>query len=398
MPEIDKDKHKRRFYGPWPDVATARLFLAGLVRPSPIISPHLRQNVPVPHLAEWLINQEIAGLARNRYGPSWPALNDALQSDTYKAVAEAGLHQEFQTLVAQSFQEAGIPLVFLKGAALAADVYGHLELRTMSDLDLWVQAAFMRPAVQALTSVGFAIHQKAERPFHLQQLAQGEIPLTHQGWQQGLVELHWSPFSGWWLKRTAVVDDTAVWERKEPLARTISERSPQIDGQIFQLSPEDMVIHVAVHQAVNHQLGMKAIQGLMDIVLTAEGRGVDWPVVAERARSWRVGTAVWLVLHLLDQLIGSPGVEIALERLRPSRFRRRLLQRLISAEKVLAGKDIRGSKPRYLLLLILVDRIQDMAYLIYRTMWPEKEWLQARYPDGGSRRHHLWQVVRYGRI
>jgi hypothetical protein len=127
-------------------------------------------------------------------------------------------------------------------------------------------------------------------------------------------------------------------------------------------------------------------------------RGVDWSVVAERAQVWRVGNAVWLVLHLLDQLIETPGVETALERLRPSRFRRRLLQRLISAEKVLAGIDIRGGKPRYLLLLFLVDRIRDMAYLIFRTLWPEREWLQARYPERGSRGHHLWQVVRYGRI
>jgi two-component SAPR family response regulator len=41
--------------------------------------------------------------------------------------------------------------------------------------------------------------------------------------------------------------------------------------------------------------------------------------------------------------------------------------------------DLSASKWRYMFLLLLVDRGRDAAKLIFRTLWPEREWLSARY-------------------
>jgi hypothetical protein len=140
------------------------------------------------------------------------------------------------------------------------------------------------------------------------------------------------------------------------------------------------------------------VRGLLDIALTAHTRPLDWRVVAERARRWRVRTAVWTVLYLAEQLIGLPGVEEALVSLSPTSLRRVLLKSLVSPRSVLEGRDLRQSPLRYLILLLLVDRPWDATYLVFRTLWPEEEWLKARYGVQASRWHHLWSVARRGQI
>lgn len=339
----------------------------------------------IPSLAAWLIAHGLGPLAYSRCRQTDPALARALQTDRLSAFAESSFQLDSLQTIGEAFQAAGLPLVLLKGAALAQSVYDEPAHRTMSDLDLWLRAPEMAKAAQVMASLGYQSSLKAERPFALQQLAQGEIRFIHPGWRVGLVETHWSPFPGWWLSRTAAVDDAAIWSRLE-----------LVEGKLpfAHLAADDMVIHLAVHTAINHQFGMSALRSLVDIALTAQKRGVNWPVVAERARGWRVATAVYLTLHLLDQLIGADGLAPALAALRPSAPRRALLRRFVTPQSVLAGRDLRHGWQRFLLLLLLVDRPRDAARLIYRTLWPEKEWLAARYGQSISRPAHWLHLLR----
>lgn len=377
--------------GPWPDVATARLFLRGMVAavaPAAELPSSLR-TLDVSELAAWLIQSELAGVAMGRYGPIWPELRRALQADHFTAVAEWELHAQTLRQLAAALQQAGVTAVLLKGAALALTVYAQPSWRTMSDIDLWVQEEEMAAAVTAVVALGFIPYEKADRPLALQKLGRGEVRLYRADWVQGLVEVHWSAYTGWWLRRTANVDQLAIWARKEKLTAAM------LEGAFYQMAPEDMVIHLAIHTAVNHQLGMKALQALLDIALVAQARAVQWSVVAQRAKAWRVATALYLVLSLAQQLVGMDGVEEALHVLRPSRLRRWLLHQFASPQSLLAAHDVRESWQRYLLLLLLVDRPLDIARLIWRTVWPEKEWLAARYGRSASRWQHLWRLFRH---
>lgn len=381
--------------GPWPNVATARLFLRGMVYGEGVATAvtHLRPSLPPANVADWLIQAEIGGIALGRYGSLWPELRRALQEDHFLAVGEWQLHAQTLAQLGKALGEAGVTAVLLKGAALALTVYPEPAWRTMSDVDLWVRDEAMGAAVRAVQGIGFTVYGKEERPWPLQRLSQGEVQLYRADWAQGLVELHWSAFQGWWMLRAARPDAAAVWARKEPLPL------PANDAAFYQLEAADTVLQVGLHLAIAHQFGMKALQGVIDIALTARARQVDWRLVAERARRWRVATAVYTVLHLLDQLIGAEGVEVALRELQPGRLRRRLIARFVSPESLLAGRDVRSGRARYLLLLLLVDRPRDMLYLIFRTLWPEEAWLKARYGERPvSRWRHVWNVLRYGRI
>ena len=354
-------------------------------------------------LAGWLNYQGVAPLAYLRCQEVDDAAAAALAGQLQGAYYSTSLHNGFQreTLVRilSALRSAQIPAVLLKGAALAEAAYGSFNARPMSDIDFWLPDDAMADVVAIMTGLGFRQGaEKADRPLALQRLARGEIQFSHPDWPKSLVELHWSGFPGWWLQRTAAVADAAIWQRTVPLTLAGFAAAENGTALVRRLAAEDMVIQLAVHQAINTSFGVRPLASLLDIALAANCWPVDWQLVADRARAWRVGTVVWLVLHLAQQLIGLPGAETAVARLRPSALRRLLLQRLVNPERMVTTEDPRYGRGRYLLLLLLVDRPRDRLRLVYRAVWPEPEWLAARYGGAAGRRHHLGQIFRFGRF
>ena len=91
-------------------------------------------------------------------------------------------------------------------------------------------------------------------------------------------------------------------------------------------------------------------------------------------------------------------MEEALAQLRPSPLRQRLLRPYANLQAMLSGQNVRNGRLRYFLLLLLVDRRRDMIKLIYRTLWPEKSWLHARYGKSVTGFYHLKQLIQHGNI
>jgi hypothetical protein len=380
------------------NVATARLFLAQVAARQVTAWPAALDESAVPALARWLTKQELGPLAfaccRDGDGAA-ARLATCLHEDYHKAMAEAAVQQSLLAEIRKRFAAAALPVVLLKGVAVQP-LYGRPGLRTMSDIDFWVPPARMAEAVALLEDAGFYVATKAERPPALQQMSQGEVQLFKEGWPHWLTELHWSPFAGWWLQRTAAIDNDALWSRR--VSWPESAEAEGVARLVYQLAPEDAIIHLAVHLAVNHQFAPPVVRSLMDIVLSARARPVDWNVVAARARAWRLATATWLALDLAGRLVGLEGAAVALDKLQPGRVRLRLLRRFVSPQWVLAGRDLRHGRWRFLLLLLLVDRPLDAGKLVLRAVWPEPEWLAARYGDRASRRRHLWGILARGQV
>jgi hypothetical protein len=342
------------------------------------------------------VQNGIGPLAYGRSRQLWPELAAALRHDAYSAAAENSYHFQRLQQVIEALQEAQIPLVLLKGAALAGSVYEDPLTRTMSDVDLWIPQEAMQEAVRRLQQRGFVLRTKHRRPLRLELLSEGEVQMLDS--RGGLVELHASPLKGWWMKRAATLDKAAMWQRALPLDD--SARAPvaiPLHG-VHHLQTEDAIVQLAVHIAVNHRFSLHAVRGLVDLAMLARSEAVAWEIVAQRARAWHVAVPVWTVLDRLQRLIGLPHMEPALVALRPSWLRCRLLQAAVSPQSLLGGADHRRGLIRHLLWLLLVDRPSAAARLVYRTLWPESEWLAARYGGHVNHWQHLWRVLRYGEV
>lgn len=346
--------------------------------------------------AEWLSRQNLAplGFYRLRQAGALAALPAevvwVLREAYYNAVGSAELHTRELTNVLDVLATAGVTPVLFKGAVLAYTAYPDPSCRPMGDLDLWIDLDAMPQAQAALESRGYEERLRTRRPAALQSQREGEIQLMGRAPGSGLVELHWGIFAGEWLHRTAAVDDGGLRSRAVPV--TVAGRPA------LMLTPEDAIIQLAAHLAVNHQMAAPGLRGLLDVALLARSQPIDWSAVAERAHLWRMANATWLVLDLTSTLFGLPASADAIGGLRPGVVRRRLLSRLAHADSVLAGRDLTlGPLPlRFIYQLLLVDRARDAARLLGRALWPEDDWLAARYGMATPtvRWRHLWAALR----
>jgi hypothetical protein len=247
----------------------------------------------------------------------------------------------------------------------------------------------MPRAQAALAQHGYVQRTKARRPLAMQAHRSGEIQMVGQAPQNGLVELHYGVFAGEWLHRAARVDEHGVRNRLEPLT--------VIGRPAFRLSSEDSLIQLAVHLVINHQMAHPGVRGLLDIVLEARARPPDWSALVARAREWRLATVVWLALALADELLGFPEARLACTQLAPSPVRQVAMQCFVSSRTVLARRNLtRLGLLRFVYQLLLVDRLRDAARLVRQALWPEDEWLAARYGQCNvqQRWRHLWAAVR----
>ena len=304
------------------------------------------------------------------------------------ALVQALAREQELPRVLVALAAAEITPILFKGAVLAYTVCPAPACRQMGDLDLWLTAEEMPRGQAALEALGYRQHIKETRPPAFQERHLGEIQMISARPGSILVELHWSAFAGVWLDRVAAVDHAAMRARAVPVT---------VAGQpALALASEDAIIQLAVHLAVNHQMAAPGVRGLLDVALLARTQPVDWAVVADRARTWRVGTAVWLVLQLTAELFGLTEAAPAVARLTPAPVRRHWLARLVNARSMLAMRNISRGPLRFELLLLLVDRYRDVAAIVARAVWPERDWLVARYGRAGLgvRLRHLPGAVR----
>jgi hypothetical protein len=340
-------------------------------------------------LAAWLAGNDLGPLAYHLLRRSNTRLASCLRVVAMATTARNLSHFEILDRVRRTMNAARLPIVLLKGAALAEVTYGEYALRPMSDVDIWVRDRDMARAVALLKENGFCrAPLNPDRPPALQRHAGGEIQFRPQDGSHGLIELHWSPFPGWWNRLAANVDEQAVWERAEAFGN---------GRHVLRLSAEESVLQLAFHVAVNH-FGEPALRGLMDIALTSRTREIDWLLVAARARQWSLATMTWTVLDLVHRLFDAPGVDVALDALRPWRPRRALIEHFVSSASVLDGTHRAERRARFLLLLALVDHYPDMGRLVWRTLWPQREWLSARYRGSAGHLRHLWLLLRHGEV
>jgi hypothetical protein len=296
-----------------------------------------------------------------------PAVSERVQAiRLVSAARNIRLFHELE-IIFGAFKAAGIPVVPLKGAWLAESVYADIGQRTMGDVDLWVERKELEAARRVMESLGYSSRSKADRPQELQDALTGETQLFKPN--ATMVELHWNVFPGEWLRHTARIDENAVWERTLPFKG---------EG-VRRLSPEDGILHLCVHLAVNHQMSSAGLRTLLDLDRIRQRWSIDWGTVARRALEGRISNATWLVLRMLEEVFGDPEKRLPLRELSPSPLRRRILRRFISPRDMIEDACIISGPKRFLFLLALVDRPAAAFHLMWRAFVPDRTWLTLRY-------------------
>ncbi len=231
--------------------------------------------------------------------------------------------------VLAALENWGVSATPYKGPVLAAQAYGDVALREFSDLDIIVPQCQIAAAHQALLDLGFSPEIAAVEPSPSSRRIPGQY--AYRKGPATLVELHtelslrYFPVS---------LDLEALCARRQPI--TLAGR------QVLTFSPEDTLLLLSVHGSKHL---WDRLSWIADIAaLTACSRPdwrPDWPLLLERARSWRLQRMLLLGVGLAARLLeAAPPDEVA-HCLRRDKVARQLIEqisrRFFSPEKIQVG-------------------------------------------------------------
>ena len=191
---------------------------------------------------------------------------------------------------------AGIPVVPLKGVALAESLYGDVALRACSDVDLLIPVSTVGHAIELLQADGY---RNADR----YQATTAEIDLLLRSNMEYclfsppasfryLLEVHWD--IAWrWRADSRMLDQ--LWAE--------ARRGTVLGVDAWTLSPEWELLYLALH-AARHR--WSALKWLVDIHEICVRGSVDWAGVEYRARRFGLERTLDLGLGACRALLGTP--------------------------------------------------------------------------------------------
>jgi hypothetical protein len=246
----------------------------------------------MPLLARWV------SLAQPQHVPA-PVREEIKRSAQTQAMQTLMLAGETVSL-SRRLERAGIPVIVLKGAALAVHAYGELALRPQNDVDLLVHAGDVDRAMAELLAAGYS------RVYDLtpgQDAAFREIEYHHSLVNAAgtSVELHWGI-----IKRQfgLNVNESLWWSGTQRVA---------VGGaEVLTLSNELTLIYLAIHGGKHEWPHLRWIG---DIAAVARLQPMNWEFV--RSTSAALGTMrmTGLALALATEVAGAqmpaPATSIA---------------------------------------------------------------------------------------
>jgi hypothetical protein len=260
-----------------------------------------------PLIAHHLITNGFASQVPQRY---LERLNQIYNGTLYRNM----LLSDELIKVLSIFSRHKIPVITLKGTALAEQLYGNLGLRHVIDIDILVKPEELSPASSLLLEAGYKqldTQLEWDHYFHKVYEKQMQFPF--------FIELHWNLDDD----KLVAVSQQEIWHRAQQL---------QIQGgTTMVLSPEDTLLFLANHLAKQSTQLLRCVCDIAELLKKYE-HILDWEYIIRSARSWGVETGVYYSLKRSSELLGAAVPEYAMKALKPKAWRRRLLDFLINRD------------------------------------------------------------------
>ena len=238
-------------------------------------------------------------LVRNLRRLGWPHVSDAVRNELEAAerlnAARNRLLARGLVQILGRFAQAGIPVIPLKGVALAESLYGDVTLRVCSDVDILVPGRAVGHAIELLEADGFRGADRYRAGAAIDLLLRSNMeycldsPLASFRY---VLELHWD--IAWrWRPDSELVDQ--LWADARP--------GIVLGADAWALSPEWELLYLTLH-AARHR--WSALKWLVDIHQVCVRGRLDWEGVEDRALRFGLERVLHLTLGACRTLLGTP--------------------------------------------------------------------------------------------
>lgn len=195
-------------------------------------------------------------------------------------------------VLCEAMAARGVPVIPIKGATLAASIYGDVALRDFNDMDLLVPERAIADAQAVLLASGYERNDcssapggtdREEGPYHL--FIKGRMPFR--------VDLQWTIEQQYF---TFQLDRPEFWKHCVPLV----VENTTVHG----LAPEDLLIVLCVHGSKHVWEELKWVCDVAELLRSH--RHLDWERIYSNASAWRCRRLVSMGLSLAHRLLDAP--------------------------------------------------------------------------------------------
>lgn len=250
-------------------------------------------------------------------------------------------------------KEENIPVIVLKGAFTAENIYESLGQRPMNDIDILIERENLKRADRLLCKEGYKTEQNKtwieKYHYHYGYISkERKFPL----------ELHWLL-----LKKDAgfLQEMELIWKRSIPFETE--------DFKARSLSPEDQIIYLSLHHAYLHGFTINFIQ-IYDIYKLLKFYDINFDNLLELSKTYRAEKALILTLNVLENIFPASLPKAFLDKKADEEIIKLSIDLLLKLKDVpnTAFSRFMGNKKIYVLL-----------FSLYKSLFPSKEVLSGIY-------------------
>ncbi|MCP4104228.1 MAG: nucleotidyltransferase family protein [Desulfobacteraceae bacterium] len=289
--------------------------------------------------------------------------------------------------IANSMNSCNIPVILLKGAFLAKQIYKDIALRPMNDIDILCRNQDSSIIREKMAELGFyeqkpvyqsRFHEKAFPDADLGVIVPSAAtddrfyPFFNE--KGNKVDIHFSLYDPQLIpgKKTAdlqasIMED--VWKAATPF---------YLDGlTVYSLSPEDQLLHLTTHlyKHITPEYGGITLYWFCDIheLIKSNKDKTDWEKFCTKAEGLGAGSQTGTVLSLVKNYWDTPIPDRVLDRLGQGSENR-------SLEEIIYKKsDYRLHYAKIIKAAWKMDGWKNRLYFLMGFVFPTREYLISRY-------------------
>jgi hypothetical protein len=259
----------------------------------------------------------------------------------------------------------GVEVITHKGMALIHTVYPDMGLRPMADIDLLIRPGELPTVERTLRAAGYRTPGEA---MEAEEAFRGYLDFVRDS---TIIDLHWELAHYSRFEGIVRVDHDDLWK--------CARRMAVGEAQGLMLSPEDLLLHLALHVTLGSEFGRLIWFTDIDALLWRFGSILNWDRVIEKATHWRVKALLGFTLRICQESFGTPIPAVVLPRLLPGGSRLTVLNTCVgtTCPPTLSG---RVSDSRiYLGEALMMDRLRDVFRVLWWSLFPPRAWLKFHY-------------------
>ena len=348
--------------------------------PSPIEGEGHNSSFPLPTAGE---GQGEGAVSTQEAASRIIQVRDRLRAAWLGARRQYLLGIQQLTRVLSAFEREGVPVIPLRGPALAELLYRDPALRSFTDLDLHIHEGNLPRALSLLSGLGYR-HMEAGLPLSLELTWRHAASFVPEAPEEIPIDLHWGMVDYPGLAPAAAITQQDLWDR------AVRVEGPY--GVRWEFCPEDLLIYLALHWAVHHALSGLIWQLDLALLILRYGDTLDWDAVIERAGRWRIRGPVFFALREVRDCLEAAVPAWVLDRLRPVGLRPTLFDWLHQR-----GEEYR-ERLDYLVPFLVMDRGSDMLRALASAVVPPASWLRCRYGKASVLGAYMAHCARIGRV